>query len=289
MNTKKCFSAFVTDFLAIASGLTIACGLTSAPALSKRRLLMLATLVIACASPAFAQGSKDYHKLEVYGGYSFGRFKSNTETNSFVDPSGQKTTFTNLCSKETGDEIGPNFQHYFCERRNFHGFDASVTYNLTRYFGVKFDVTGHFKNEQFVDVFPTPGGNVTFAINTRERIYNFLGGVQVKDNSKETRIKPFGHVLAGAARYRSKIRQTVDVFPDFNFAVEDPVTSFAMKVGGGLDLRISRRIDLRLVEFDYNPIFAGDRKFKTIEGPLSFSSTGKTAHNYTIGVGIVFH
>lgn len=277
MNVNKTFSTLVTHFL------------TNLLGSSKQRLLLLALLLIACASPAFAQGSSDYHKLEVYGGYSFGRFKSNTDTNSFVDPSGQKTTFTDLCSKETGDEIGPNFQNYFCKRRSFHGFDTSVTYNLTRYFGLKFDVTGHFKNEQFVDVFPTPGGNVTFTINTRERVYNFLGGVQLKDNSKEKRFKPFGHVLAGAARYRSRIRQSVDVFPDFNFAVEDAVTSFAMKVGGGLDLRISRRIDLRIVEFDYNPIFAGDRQFKTIEGPLSFSSTGKTAHNYTIGVGIVFH
>jgi len=102
-------------------------------------------------------------------------------------------------------------------------------------------------------------------------------------------LKPFGHALIGAARYRGRIRQSVDVFPEFNFLVEDPVTSLAMKVGGGLDLRISRHIDLRLVEFDYNPVFAGDRSFKTIEGALAFKSTGKTAHNFTIGVGIVFH
>jgi opacity protein-like surface antigen len=250
---------------------------------------MLLALLIACASPAFAQGSIDYHKLEVYGGYSFGGFKSNTDSSTYTDPDGHATVLTNLCSQQTGDEIGPNFQHYFCKRRSFNGFDTSVAYNLTKYFGVKFNVTGHYKDERFVDVFQTPGGNVTFTLDTSEHIYNFLGGMQVKNNSKEARFKPFGHVLAGAAVYRSRIRQSVDVFPDFNFLIEDPVTSFAMKVGGGVDLRVSKKLDLRLIEFDYNPIFAGDRKFKTIEGPLAFTSTGKTAQNFTIGVGIVFH
>lgn len=69
--------------------------------------------------------------------------------------------------------------------------------------------------------------------------------MQVKDNSKDARFKPFGHLSAGAARYRSRIRQTVDVFPDFNFAVEDPVTSFAMKVGGNAILSRAR-LKLRL-------------------------------------------
>lgn len=277
MNVNKTFSFFVT--------LNPANCATSL----KRTTIMLVLLLIALSSPAFAQGSSDYHKLEVYGGYSFGRFKSSTDTNSFTDPDGHTTVLDPLCSKEVADEIGSNFQAYFCKRRSFNGFDTSITYNLTRYFGVKFDVTGHYKDERFVDVFATPGGNVTFTLDTRERVYNFLGGVQVKNNSNGARVKPFGHALVGAARYRGRIRQSVDVFPGFNFLVEDPVTSFAMKVGGGLDLRVSKHIDLRLVEFDYNPIFAGDRTFKTSEGPFTFKSTGKTAQNFTIGAGVVFH
>src|SRR5215210_5599595 len=209
MNASKTFSSIVTDYLTKVTG----------P--SNRKLMLLVLFVVACASPTFAQGSSDYNKLEVYGGYSFGRFKSNTETSSFTDPSGSKTTFSDLCSRETGEQVGLNFQNYFCKRRRFNGFDASVTYNLSRYVGVKFNVTGHFKKEQFVDVFPTPGGPVTFTLTTRERLYNFMGGLQVKDNSKEARVKPFGHILVGAARYRSRIRQSVDVFPEFDFFVED--------------------------------------------------------------------
>ena len=32
-----------------------------------------------------------------------------------------------------------------------------------------------------------------------------------------------------------------------------------MKLGGGLDVRLHQRIDLRLFEIDYTPIFARDR------------------------------
>jgi hypothetical protein len=66
------------------------------------------------------------------------------------------------------------------------------------------------------------------------------------------------------------------------------VTSFAMKLGGGLDVRVQRRIDLRLVEADYNPIFTRD--FDIAGNPFSvIHAKGRTAHNFTIGFGIVIH
>jgi len=46
----------------------------------------------------------------------------------------------------------------------------------------------------------------------------------------------------------------------------------------------------RIIEFDYNPVFAGDRSPKPISGPFTgVSFKGRTAHNYSIGVGIVIH
>ena len=254
---------------------------------SSSRGLLLAILITACAPAAFAQAPDDYHKVEVYGGYSLGRFNTNEDSASFTSSSGTQT-FTDLCSSATGDMIGPNFQRFFCERRNFNGFDASVTFNLSKYMGIKGNVTGHFKSEGFVDNFTPPG--VTQTIANKERLYNFLGGVQVKNNSRTARIKPFAHVLAGLARYTNRQQQTLDLFPEFNFTIEDRETSFAMKLGGGVDIRAGRRIDIRVFEFDYNPVFAGDRQARSIAGPFTnVSFTGKTAHNYTFGVGIVIH
>src|SRR6266850_2078469 len=252
-----------------------------------RKLCLLSLFILSTASAGLAQGASDYNKLEVYAGYSLARTESNLSSASFTSAGGTQT-FTNLCSAATGAEIGPNSQKFFCTRRNFNGFDGSITYNVSKYVGIKGDITGHFKTESFVDKFTPPG--VTQTLANRERLWNFLGGVQIKNNSKSARLKPFAHALAGFARYTNRQQQTLDLFPQFNFTIEDQVTSFAMKVGGGLDIRAGKRIDIRVIEVDYNPVFAGDRNPKSIAGPFTtVKLTGQTSHNFTIGAGIVIH
>jgi hypothetical protein len=259
----------------------------TAPGSKTARALILACLIFACAPIAFGQGANDYNKLEFYGGYSLARVQSNVKSASFTS-SGGTETFTNLCSTATGQMIGPNSQKFFCKRRDFNGFDASITYNVSKYIGITGDITGHFKTEAFVDKFTPPG--VTQTLSNQERLYNFLGGVQIKNNSKTARFKPFAHALAGVARYTNRQQQTLDLFPQFNFTIEDRETALALKLGGGLDIRAGKRIDIRVFEFDYNPVFAGDRQPKSIAGPFtSVKLTGRTAHNYTFGVGIVIH
>lgn len=251
-----------------------------------KRISLLLLLILATAATAVAQGGGDYNKIEVYGGFSLGRLKSNIDSLSFT-AGGQTQTYSNLCSTATGQQLGPNSQEFFCQARSFNGFDASLAYNLSRYLGVKGDLTGHFKSDRFVDVFTPPGATQTES--TRERLYNFLAGVQIKDNRKAKRVKPFGHALAGFARYTARQEQTIDLFPQFNFVANDKETSFALKVGGGLDVRVSPRVDIRVIELDYNPVFAGDRSWTTVSGPFTFTVTGKTAHNFTIGSGVVIH
>jgi opacity protein-like surface antigen len=252
-----------------------------------KRHLLSTLFILCCAAGSFAQSSDDYNKIEVYGGYSLARVTSNLSSASFTS-SGGTQTFTNLCSTATGAELGPPLQHFFCERRNLNGFDGSITYNVSRYVGVKADLTGHFKTSTFVDKFTPPG--VTQTVSNQERLYNFLGGVQVKNNGRDARIKPFAHALAGFARYTNRQQQTLDLFPQFNFTIDDRETSFAMKLGGGLDIRAGKRVDIRVFELDYNPVFAGDRQAKSISGPFTnVSFTGRTMHNFTIGVGIVIH
>lgn len=213
-----------------------------------RKLIILATLILATASMAFAQGTDDYNKVEVSGGFSHARVDTGIE-----DP-------------DLEDDVADFLQ----DRRGFNGFDVSVAGNLTRYFGLKGNLSGHFKSDSFND-----GLDI---VNTRERMWNFLGGVQLKDNSKETRVKPFGHVLAGVAR--QDIRFTS---PGFATAFNVDDTNFAMKFGGGVDLKVHPRVDIRLFEFNYNPIFRGD---VTVDDEV-FS--GRTQHNFTIGFGIAIH
>jgi len=256
--------------------------------IKKTSIIFQAIFVLLAAGglPVIAQND-DYNKVEVFGGYSLAAAKSTTKSLTFTDPGGQSQTFNDLCSEQTGEMLGQNSQRFFCDRRNFNGFDTSVTYNVTKFVGLQGDVSGYFKKETFVDRFNPPGLTQTIAV--KERLYNFLFGVQIKNNGKTARFKPFGHALFGAARYSNSQKQTLDIFPQGNFVAEDKTTSFAMKLGGGIDIRAGKRFDIRLFEIDYNPIFAGDRGYKTVSGPFTFSSTGRRADNIIFSVGIVIH
>lgn len=210
-----------------------------------KKLLSLAIMIVACASMSFAQ-STDYNKVEFFGGFSHNRV-------------------------DTGiDDSEPELSDIINEREGFNGFNASITGNVSRYFGLKFDLAGHFKNKSF------PIGSASVDIDSS--VFNFLGGVQLKDNSKEARFKPFAHALVGAARVRNKVDFSdticVAVFPspcpqDFT----DSETGLAGAFGGGLDFRVSDRVDVRAIQFDYNPTRVFDA----------------TQHNFRIGVGIVIH
>jgi len=146
------------------------------------------------------------------------------------------------------------------EHTTFNGFEGSYVRNVNRYFGIKADVSGAYRNEDFQGTFQTaPGVTSTFRTETKNSIYNFLGGVQVKDNASEARLKPFGHALAGVAHVRAKIRGSGSSLPTQNFTFHD--TGFAAGLVGGLDIKINDRFDLRAIQVDYNPIYT-ERRFE---------------------------
>jgi opacity protein-like surface antigen len=246
-----------------------------------QKILFLLLLALVMAVTAFAQGSDDYHRIEVYGGYSYARQAPNSGAQTVTEP---PDVFTfEPCTADGAAALGSNFQRIFCDRRGFHGFDTSFTYNISKYVGIKGNVTGHFKTDTVADNF---GAGRVDTNKLTDRTYNYLAGVQIKNNSKTGRFKPFLHALAGVARQTSHDVQTSTA--GFNFTLDDRVTSFAMKLGGGLDVRLNRHVDLRLVEVNYNPIFARDRD---VPGNADFELrlAGKTAHNFTIGFGIAIH
>ena len=109
------------------------------------------------------------------------------------------------------------------------------------------------------------------------RLFNFLGGVQIKDNSTEGTFKPFAHALAGVAHARNSVDFNdvvcVAIVPSPCSPFTQSETGFAAAFGGGLDIRASDRISIRAIQVDYNPTRLFD----------------STQHNFRIGVGIVFH
>lgn len=159
-------------------------------------------------------------------------------------------------------------------RRSFNGFEVSYTRNVHRYFGIKADVSGAYRNNDFTSTVTNGTTTSTFSADQKRSLYNFLGGVQVKDNSTETRFKPFAHALAGVGHTRGKITNLVcqgtNCPPISESSFSD--TGFAAGLGGGLDIKINNRIDFRALQVDYNPVYTS-RSFD---------------NNVRFGIGIVF-
>ncbi len=185
------------------------------------KLIAAFCLAIISSVCVFAQTGEEYNKNEFFVGYS----------NQQVD---------------------------FGERTTFNGFEGSYVRNVTRYFGIKADVSGAYRNDDFETTFPTsPTTNTTIRTEFKSSLYNFLGGVQVKDNASEARFKPFGHALAGVAHSRSTIKSPPTLSSPENFTFTD--TGFAAALSGGLDVKINNRFDFRVIQVDYNPIYFRDR------------------------------
>ena len=196
------------------------------------RKLFIAALFIACAAPfTFAQTGDDYNK------YDFGVLYSHNRQDVGVED--------------------PN-QNFIDEREGFHGIEVFAKGNLSRYVGLKGSYSFNRKS------FDIDGGTAASTFDVDADLHQFLGGAEFKDNARETKVKPFAHVLAGVAHSRADIEGIPDT--------DDSETDFAAAVGGGVDFRINDRVDFRAVQFDWNPV----------------RGNGETSHNFRIGIGFIF-
>lgn len=124
-----------------------------------------------------------------------------------------------------------------------------VNLAYTRYFnknvGVTADISAHFsRRTQTLN-----GGE----FKSKRDQYYALGGIQFKAPNK-TRVTPFARALVGGSFFRGF---TSNITPAGNVYTFDDATSFAFAVGGGLDVRVNKRIKVRLIQADYVPTFFG--------------------------------
>jgi hypothetical protein len=206
-------------------------------------------------------------KIEYHFSLSQALQKSNSGT-SLGSEDGENFTIE-PCTADGRDALGPHLDRIFCNRRDFHGFNLGATYELSPMLGIRTDVSAYFRKDRAV---------------FHDRTYVLVTGLEVKHDYN--RWRPFGHVLAGVARQTSEDTQTST--GPFDFKIHDRTMSLALKIGAGIDVRISPRVDLRLIEADYEPIFAKDRN-TPVEGFFTQRVKGKTAQNITLGIGLVWH
>lgn len=130
-------------------------------------------------------------------------------------------------------------------RAGLHGINLEYTRNLNRVVGLTADFSGHIKRESL-----TVGG-VEFEHNPEQ--YNLMGGLQFKARN-QSRVAPFAHALIGVGFFRgfSAVRA-----PASNTYFFDDARAVSMAFGGGLDIRMSKRVAIRAIQADYNPTFFG--------------------------------
>ena len=154
-----------------------------------RKLWFGVSLMLLIPMAAMAQG--DYPKAELFGGYSY--FRSN--------PDGF----------------------------NLNGWNASATANITNWFGVEGDFSGHYGSPR-VFGFEVPFVDVSS--------HTFMAGPKLTYRAKT--VVPFAHFLIGAARASTGA---------FGFSISD--TAMAAVAGGGIDINVNKSLAFRAIQADY--------------------------------------
>jgi opacity protein-like surface antigen len=212
--------------------------------------LSVVVLMFASASAlAQATTSNEHPRFEFFAGYS-----ALGETGSRVISLGPNAS------------VGGDYQG--------QGFQTSIIRNFNKHFGIKGDFSFHFNNESNrgpVSACTPACTTVTQDFQLKTRVYNFLAGPEFKARNS-TRFTPFVHALGGFA-HTSATFTTPGPTHILFFRRND--TSFALGLGGGLDIRASNRVSFRAM-MDYNPVFVND-------------STVGTRDFARFSLGVLFH
>jgi opacity protein-like surface antigen len=114
---------------------------------------------------------------------------------------------------------------------NFHGWNASITGNVNKWFGVVADFSGHYGGSGDEDGF-----------SERQRVHSYLFGPRV--SARRKRLMPFAYALFGASNLRTELTGFGQ-----RFIFSD--TGFSLVAGGGLDIKVNDRVAVRAFQLDY--------------------------------------
>jgi Outer membrane protein beta-barrel domain len=124
-------------------------------------------------------------------------------------------------------EVFGGYSHLFANENgasfNLNGFEGSVTENINHWFGGVLDFSSYF------------GTEAGFKVNTQTLMYGPVFAYR-----RIPRLVPFGEAMVGGVRGSSDYLD-----------VSKPIKHIAAAAGGGLDVNLTPRIDLRLIQGDY--------------------------------------
>lgn len=138
----------------------------------------------------------------------------------------------------------PNFR--FDRTSDLNGANVSTTYYVDKNVGFTGELGANFDTQ-----------------NARTGLYTAMGGLTIKANKGKT-LQPFIRGLVGASVFRADSNNRI--FPTKNDL------GFAFAVGGGLDIKVGKRLGLRVIQADY----------------LQTNNYDKSQNNLRLGAGITF-
>jgi hypothetical protein len=130
------------------------------------------------------------------------------------------------------------FGGYSWAGANFHGWNASVTGNITKRFGIVADFSGHY------------GSELDGSVLIKQDAHSFLFGPRFSFRGK--RLTPFVYALFGATRFHESA-----IISGQKLSHSD--TGLRSVLGGGLDVKVNDRVAIRAFQLDYfRPNFFGE-------------------------------
>jgi hypothetical protein len=121
---------------------------------------------------------------------------------------------------------------------NFHGWNASVTGNVTRQFGIMADLSGQY------------GSELNGPILINQNAHSALIGPRFAFRGK--RLTPFVYTLIGATRFQESATISGQ-------RLSHSDTGFSSALGGGLDIKVNDQMAIRAFQIDYfRPNFFGE-------------------------------
>lgn len=192
------------------------------------------TVIVASLSFVFAAGATELPRYETFLGYQFTRF--NTNLPSTVTPLVTSGGLSNF---------------------DAHGGSAQFIYNFNHWLGLAFDA-GAVTNANLTPLTLISLTGVAIP-NFDTTVTHFVAGPRFTWHN-ESRFKPYAEALFGGAYGTASFRcdptlttfcGTNPVIGPLSSRVQIAHTVYAMMIGGGLDIKVSRRFFVRPAGFDY--------------------------------------
>jgi opacity protein-like surface antigen len=160
---------------------------------------------------------------------------------------------------------------------NLNGWEAQGTANFTPHFGITADFSGNYHTVGSLSPFTGT------TISANQRLYNYLIGPKV--TAAFDRFSVFGHGLFGVAHSSLGAGVTLPIIGGVSTGLTS-ANAFAMALGGGVDIELSRHVALRAGQLDY--LYTRFNPTDALSTGLFSNSLSGHQNSFRYSTGIVF-